>query len=152
MRQYRHEFQVDAPIERVAEFHRSTKALKLLTPPPLYVQFNNLQPLFEGSVADFTLWFGPLPINWVAVHSEVNPLEGFTDTQVKGPFETWVHRHTFRSLDHNTCEVIDEIQAEPEKSLFWGILSRLMWLNLPLLFAYRAWRTRQAVEGLWREF
>lgn len=148
MRQFRHEFQVNAPIERVAEFHSRSRALKLLTPPPLYVQFNNLQPLSEGSLADFTLWFGPIPINWVSVHSEVIPLEGFIDTQVKGPFETWVHRHTFRCLDQNTCEVIDEIQAQPEDDLFRGILSRLMWLNLPLLFAYREWQTRRVVKGL----
>jgi ligand-binding SRPBCC domain-containing protein len=148
MRQFRHEFQVNAPIERVAEFHSSTEALKLLTPPPLYVQFNNLQPLSDGSVADFTLWFGPLPINWVAVHSEVIPLEGFIDTQVNGPFETWIHRHTFHHLDQNTCEVIDEIQAQPGDDLFRGSLSRLIWLNLPLLFAYREWQTRRVVEGL----
>jgi ligand-binding SRPBCC domain-containing protein len=146
MRHFQHEFQVNASIERVAEFHSDTTTLKLLNPPPLFVQFNNLQPLAEDSVADFTIWFGPLPINWVAVHSDVNPMEGFTDTQVKGPFKTWVHRHSFRRLDQNTCAVKDDIQAEPGEGFFNGILSRLMWLNLPFLFAYREWRTRRAVE------
>jgi ligand-binding SRPBCC domain-containing protein len=146
MRHYQHAFQVDAPIERVADFHSDTMTLKLLTPPPLFVQFNNIQPLAEGSIADFTMWFGPLPINWVALHSEVDPMQGFTDTQVKGPFETWIHRHSFRRLDQARCEVKDEIQAEPGDGIFRGILSRLMWLNLPLLFAYREWQTRRAVE------
>lgn len=146
MLHFQHEFQVKAPVEQVAEFHRDTTTLKLLNPPPLFVQFNSLEPLSEGSVADFTIWFGPLPINWVAVHSDVNPMEGFTDTQLKGPFKTWVHRHTFRRLDQDTCEVKDEIQAEPGEGIFRGLLSRLMWFNLPLLFAYREWRTRRAVE------
>ena len=148
MRQFRHEFQVNAPIERVAEFHHSTQALKQLTPPPIFVKFNQIEPMGEGSRADFTLWFGPLPINWISVHSEVIPFEGFIDTQVKGPFETWVHRHTFRTVDQNTCEVIDEIKAQPGDDLFRGILSRLMWLNLPLLFTYREWQTKRVVEGL----
>ena len=147
-RYFEHEFQVKAPIERVSKFHSDTKTLKLLTPPPLFVQFHNLQPLADGSEADFTMWFGPLPINWVAVHSEVSPMEGFTDTQVKGPFKSWVHRHTFLKLDQEICEVRDEIQAEPGDGIFRGILSRLMWLNLPLLFAYREWQTRRAVEKL----
>lgn len=148
MQYFLHEFQVNAPIERVANFHSDTSTLKLLTPPPLFVRFNNLQPLSEGSVADFTMWLGPLPINWVAVHSDVNPIEGFTDSLVKGPFETWIHRHTFRRLDHDMCEVKDEIQAEPGNGIFRGLLSRLMWFNLPLLFAYREWQTRRAVEKL----
>ena len=92
MKAYTHRFRVLAPLAQVAEFHRDTKVLRYLTPPPLIVTFNELQPLAEGSVADFTMWFGPLPIHWVAVHSDVNPTTGFTDTQAAGPFEIWVHK------------------------------------------------------------
>lgn len=146
MKSYTHRFQVRAPIERVAEFHRDTKALKQLTPPPLIVQFNELQPLSEGSVADFTMWFGPLPIHWIAVHSDVEISKGFTDTQVAGPFDQWVHRHSFDSLDEHLTEVSDHIQARLGTGLFRGLVSRFMWLNLPILFAYRAWRTKRVLE------
>lgn len=147
MRHYHHRFQVAAPIERVATFHKDTRALKILTPPPLIVSFNYLQPLAEDSIADFTLWFGPLPIRWVAKHSEVIFPQGFVDTQVRGPFANWIHRHTFVEVDSGTTEIIDQIQAQPSGNLFWGIVSRLMWLNLPILFTYRAWQTRHIVEG-----
>ena len=146
MKQYSHRFRVGAPLARVAEFHRHTRALKYLTPPPLIVSFNELQPLAEGSVADFTMWFGPLPIRWVAVHSDVTPTNGFTDTQTAGPFDVWVHRHSFAALDETSTEIRDEIQAQPSSHPFWGLVSRFMWLNLPILFAYRAWRTRKAIE------
>lgn len=146
MRQYSHRFVVQASIARVAEFHRNTRALKQLTPPPLFVSFNELQPLAEDSVADFTMWFGPLPIRWVAVHTDVEPESGFTDTQAAGPFESWVHRHSFKALDGKRTEIRDDIQAVPSRHLFWGLVSRLMWLNLPVLFAYRAWRTRRTLE------
>jgi ligand-binding SRPBCC domain-containing protein len=146
MKQYKHRFRVQAPLASVAEFHRDTRALKRLTPPPLMIRFNDLQPLAEGSVADFTMWFGPLPIRWVAVHSDVNSTTGFTDTQAAGPFEYWVHRHSFQALDDNSTEIRDEIQAQPSGHPFWGLVSRFMWLNLPILFAYRAWRTRKALE------
>jgi ligand-binding SRPBCC domain-containing protein len=146
MKRYSHSFRVQAPLGRVAEFHHDTRALKYLTPPPLIVNFNELQPLAEDSVADFTMWFGPLPIRWVAAHSDVDPNAGFTDTQVAGPFETWVHRHSFLALDENNTEVRDEIQGQPSRHPFWGLVSRIMWLNLPILFAYRAWRTRRALE------
>jgi len=146
MRQFSHCFEVRAPIERVAEFHRDTQALRKLSPPPMFVTFNKLQPLAEGSLADFTLWLGPIPVRWVAVHSAVDPRQGFTDSQKIGPFDTWVHRHTFRSLGDQLTEVIDEIQAEPGKQFVGGLVSRLMWLGLPVLFAYRAWQTRRSLE------
>jgi ligand-binding SRPBCC domain-containing protein len=147
MRHYSHEFQVNAPIERVAEFHRSTQTLKYLTPPPLFVSFNHVDPLGEGSRADFTMWFGPLPIRWVAVHSDVNPMEGFTDTQVEGPFNTWVHRHSFEPINDNSTKVIDQIEGQPSSHPFWGLVSRFMWLTLPILFSYRARQTRKAIES-----
>ena len=146
MRHYRHEFLVNAPIEKVAEFHSSTMALKILTPPPLFVKFNHLEPMGEGSRADFTMWFGPIPIHWVAVHSAVDPIEGFTDTQVEGPFKTWIHRHTFNRLSDDTTLIIDEFKGQLSDHLIRGVVSRFMWLTLPILFSYRARQTRLAVE------
>ena len=147
MRQFRHEFQVNAPIERVAEFHSSTEALKLLTPPPLFVKFNHIEPMGEGSRADFTLWFGPIPIHWIAKHTDVHPTDGFTDTQVEGPFQTWIHRHTFMQMTSDMTKIIDKIEGQPSDRLFSGIVSRFMWLTLPILFSYRARQTKRAVEG-----
>lgn len=146
MAKFRHRFYVKAPIELVAAFHSDTKALKLLTPPPIIVSFKQIEPLAENSVSNFNLWFGPIPVNWVAVHSHVHPLNGFTDTQVQGPFKKWVHRHAFNAVNSDRTEIIDEIDAQPGDGLIWGLVSRFMWLTLPVLFAYRAWRTRRELE------
>jgi ligand-binding SRPBCC domain-containing protein len=146
MKHFSHRFEVKAPIEAVAEFHQDSRALKLLTPPPLFVTFNKVEPLAEGSVADFNMWMGPLPIHWVATHSDVDRLRGFTDTQTTGPFEKWTHRHSFESIDADKTAVLDQVQAKPSNHLFWGVISRFMWLTLPVLFAYRAWQTKKAIE------
>jgi ligand-binding SRPBCC domain-containing protein len=147
MRHFRHKFQVNAPIERVADFHRSTLALKQLTPPPLFVKFNQIEPIGENSRSDFTLWLGPIPIHWIAIHSAVHPISGFTDTQVEGPFRTWIHRHTFKRMSDGTTVIIDEIDGQPSNHLLWGLVSRFMWSTLQILFSYRARQTRRAVEG-----
>jgi len=145
MRSYTHRFRVKASLDKVTAFHGDTRALKQLTPPPLIVSFNDIEPLAEGSIADFTMWLGPLPIRWVAKHHDVHQ-SGFRDIQVRGPFQAWEQIHSFVQLTENETEVLDHIQALPSQHLFWGIISRLMWLNLPILFAYRAWKTKRALE------
>jgi ligand-binding SRPBCC domain-containing protein len=147
MPEYSHEFIVNAPIERVAQFHHDTRALKWLSPPPILVQFHRVDPLGEGSIAEFTLWLGPLPIRWKALHEGVTPGLGFSDIQVKGPFKSWKHRHDFAQLDDGHTRVTDTIEAEHSNHLIWSLVSRLMWLNLPILFAYRAWQTRRLCEA-----
>lgn len=146
MKTYTHQFQVNATLESVLDFHRDSRALKQLTPPPLFVTFKKVEPLAEGSVADFTMWFGPIPIRWVAKHSDVDPERGFTDEQIQGPFKAWVHQHSFQPIDESRTIVIDRVQAEPGDHPFWGLVSRFMWITMPILFAYRAWRTRRALE------
>ena len=144
LKTYQHQFEVASSITRVAEFHLDARTLGLLTPPPVIVKFHMVQPLKEGSVVDFTLWLGPIPVRWVGVHHDIDPLTGFTDSMMKGPFEAWVHQHQFVALDPNRTRVIDTIKALPSPHPFWGLVSSFMWYTLPLLFAYRSWRTKSA--------
>ena len=46
-----------------------------------------LEPLGNGSVSEFTLWMGPLPVHWIAIHKDVDPMRGFQDNQLSGPFD-----------------------------------------------------------------
>jgi ligand-binding SRPBCC domain-containing protein len=144
---YRHRTQVKASLARVAEFHRDSWALKRLTPPPVIVQMHDVQPLAEGSRAAFTLWMGPVPVHWVAIHQEVDMPRGFSDVQQAGPFACWRHRHSFVRLDEDMTEVVDEIQAEFGRGPAKGLVCRLMWWSLPVLFAYRGWMTKRLTEG-----
>ena len=131
-------FTVKAPLSKVAQFHHDTRALKLLTPFPIIVQIHRVEPLAEGSVSDFTLWFGPLPIHWVAVHKDVDKQRGFTDVQQKGPAKTWVHTHTFSPEGNDLTRITEHIEYEHYPG-FRGILSRLLFPKpgLKALFTYR---------------
>ena len=106
---YTHRFRVGAPIEAVADFHRSAASLKAITPPPLVMRLHAAPPqVGEGDETDFTLWMGPLPVRWIARIEDVGP-DGFVDRQVRGPFGAWTHRHTFSAVDAATTEVHDEV-------------------------------------------
>jgi ligand-binding SRPBCC domain-containing protein len=65
---------------------------------------------------------------------------------VSGPFRKWVHRHTFVELDGHTTEVLDEVEAELPAPFAQKLVAIGMWLNMPVLFAYRAWKTRRLLE------
>ena len=146
MKKFSHRFRVAAPLENVAAFHRDPNALKKLTPLPLWIQVDEIEPLSENSRARFTIWAGPIPLRWEALHTNVTS-HGFTDTQVKGPYKYWVHNHEFAALTLDTTGVIDEVDAIYGEGLFWGPITRLMWLGMPFLFWFRGWRTRNIVES-----
>lgn len=147
---FNYSFTVDAPLRAVSDFHHDTSALKKLTPPPTIVQLHDIEPLGEGSVSRFTLWVGPLPLRWKAVHRDVSE-RGFTDVQAEGPALRWEHTHTFTPLTPTSTQIKEHIEYEHRKG-FWGILTRALFAksNLYLMFTYRKlitrWNLRRAKD------
>lgn len=143
---YLHRFRVHAPLDAVVAFHQAAASMAAITPPPIVVQMHQAPAhLQEGDDMAFTLWLGPLPIHWQARIEQITPLS-FVDRQLAGPFGEWVHLHTFIPVDTQTTEVIDDVRATIKQHGLWRLVGLGMWLNLPLLFAYRAWQTRRILE------
>ena len=89
------ELKVDAPPERVWEFHNSEDALKKLSPPGMRVKPVKGAKLEDGALQVFRFWRLGLPMTWKARISQVTPPYGFTDQAEKSPFKFWRHRHDF---------------------------------------------------------
>ena len=143
---YRHTFRLAAPVERVAEFHSLPEGLRALTPPPVFVQLHAAPARIQaGSEVSFTVWFGPLPVRWSANFERAGEAV-FTDRQLRGPFRAWRHERTFIPLDGRATEIREEIEGQLRRHLLWGPFGLLMWLNLPLLFAFRSWKMRRLLE------
>ena len=136
-------FEVNAPLLVVQAFHHNTSALKQLTPPPTLVQIQSVEPLAEGSVSRFTLWVGPLPLRWTAIHQNVSG-NGFTDIQQSCPAKKWAHTHTFTEIDATHTRVNEHIEYEHKRGL-WGLVTRLLFSypNLYFMFCYRRWITKR---------
>ena len=135
-------FSVAASLDAVRAYHHDTSALKRLTPPPTIVRMHQIEPLGEGSVSRFTLWVGPLPLHWTAVHRDVTD-NGFTDVQTEGPAGRWEHTHRFTPISTDRTEVHEHIEYE-HKGGFWGVVTRVLFArpNLYLMFTYRKIRTQ----------
>ena len=143
---FKHNFKVDAAIVDIVQFHQDPSALKQLTPPGSFLKLHTLEPLAENSIADFTLYLGFLPIRWIARHKDVNFPQEFTDVQEEGPFKSWRHRHCF--INHgDSTEVQDEITLEFAPNFPQNLVGRFIWLTLPVLFAYRAWKTKVSIQA-----
>ena len=143
-----YKFTVNAPITAVSQFHQDTRILKKLSPPPIFVQIHRFEPLAEASEAEFTLWFGPLPLRWLAVHSNVST-NGFIDTQAKGPLKFWQHTHRFTAVSPQTTEVHEHIEYSHQAS--WrGLFTRLLFSKpgLYTLFTARKLLTRWHIRRL----
>ena len=139
-------FTVDATVDVVSAFHFEPGVLKTLTPPLMILQVHQFEPLGEGSISDFTMWMGPVPIRWQAVHSSVSA-SGFTDTQVTGPMRSWTHTHAFAATGENSTEVHEHIEYEHFGGLR-GLRSRLLFSRIGLLalFTMRKATTRREVR------
>lgn len=93
----------------------------------------------------FTMWLLLLPVHWVSRIENVSPT-GFTDRQIRGPFKTWKHEHTFIELSAELVEIKDEVQATLSSNPIWWLVGAGMWLSMPILFAYRGWKTRRMLK------
>lgn len=139
-------FTVDAPLTAVAAFHHDTRVLKRLTPPPLIIQVHKFEPMAEGSIGEFTLWVGPIPLHWTAVHSNVSE-RGFTDRQKRGPLKFWQHTHRFTAMSPTVTQIHEHIEYSYPAGL-GGFFTRLLFnnLGLTLMFTARKWITRRALK------
>jgi len=140
-----YEFEVPADIAAVAAFHQDTRVLRPLT--PAFVQLRRVDPLADGSESEFTVWFGPFPIRWRAVHRDVGPT-GFTDIQAEGPLAYWEHTHRFTVIDADRTRLSEQIEYAYQPG--WrGAYGRVFFGRpaLRFLFWYRARQTRRRLSG-----
>ena len=139
---FTHRFTIPTPQPVVAAFHRRSENLVAITPPFMPMRLKQAPAqLNAGDEITFTLCLGPIPVHWQVHIDQVNS-NSFTDRMIEGPFQTWRHRHSFHALDDATTEVLDEIEFSLRPHALWGLMGLAMAVGLPLLFFYRARKTR----------
>ena len=146
------ESRIAAPPEVVFRFHESPDALRHLIPPWERVEVaESAGSLRPGSRVVLKGRLGPIPLRWVAVHTEYDPPHLFADRQESGPFALWYHRHRFLDDGQGGTVLRDEVEYRPPLGALGRLLSgRLIRRKLERMFAYRHETTRRLVEsGEW---
>ena len=141
---------IKAPAKTVWEFYERPDILKLLTPPWQPVEIIRREGgLGVKAESEFRIWLGPLPVQWIAVHTDCTEYEKFVDVQKEGPMDFWQHQHKFIPQDNeNHCLLVDQIDF----SLPGGELAELLvggWVKARLqdMFDYRHQVTAKYCES-----
>lgn len=138
---------MDTTVEKLMAFHDSKAAFSKLVPPPMIARIreDERKSITEGDLK-FTLWMGPIPINWHARHEEGPTATSFSDLMIEGPMKYWRHEHIFEEVEGGV-KMIDRITLAHEDGI-QGKLTRLMFDGMPLklLFFYRHLRTKRATK------
>jgi ligand-binding SRPBCC domain-containing protein len=137
---------VPVPIDACFAFFSDAANLESLTPP--FLRFRILTPLpvemRAGARIEYRLGLMGVPMNWLTRIDEWRPGRGFVDSQLRGPYAHWVHRHTFTPADSGTW-VLDEIEyALPLAPLSNPAHALFVRPRLREIFGYR----RQAIARL----
>jgi len=143
------ESRIAVPPSVVFAFHESAGALERLTPPWEKVELleggDSIRP---GSRVVVRTKVGPLPLRWVAEHTEYDPPRSFADRQVSGPFASWSHRHLFLDDGSGGTVLRDEVDYEPPMGwLGRRFGGRFVEEKLEEMFEYRHEMTRRIVES-----
>jgi ligand-binding SRPBCC domain-containing protein len=113
--------------------------LEALTPPFLHFRIVTPGPITmrAGALIEYRLSLFGLPLPWLTRIDDWQPGRGFTDTQLRGPYARWVHRHTFAPVDRGTW-LRDEVEyALPLVPLSDPVHTLFVRPRLHHIFGYR---------------
>lgn len=145
---FTHSSIINAPVEVVWKFHERQDILQLLTPPWQPVQVLRREGgLNEGAITEFKLFIGLLPLTWLARHTDFEQYRLFTDVQISGPFESWVHRHEFTEEDGKTRLTDNISYSMPGGDGVEFVSGWLIQLQLEAMFRYRHFITKRECES-----
>lgn len=142
------ESRIAATPSAVFAFHESRGALERLSPPWESVELveggDSLRP---GSRVVLKVRLGPIPLHWVAEHTEYEPGRLFADRQVSGPFTHWYHRHLFLDDEAGGTILRDEVDYTPPLGWLGRCFGKkFVEARLNRMFDYRHDVTRRSVE------
>lgn len=139
------ESRIDAPPDVVFAFHESPGALARLTPPWERVRvIEGGDSILPGTRVVILMKMGPIPMRWTAEHVEYERGRLFSDRQVSGPFQSWLHRHLFFDDGAGGTILRDEIDYEPPGGAIGRTLAgSFIRRKLEKMFDYRHEMTRK---------
>jgi len=128
------------------EFFSDPKNLEELTPP--WLNFRVLESstpvIGQGTTIDYSLRIHGIPMKWRSLISTWNPPYEFVDEQVRGPYRSWIHHHSFEEAAEGVL-VRDRVRYR----VLGGALVNSLFIrrDLDKIFSYRQESLARVLPG-----
>lgn len=127
-------------LEKAWDFFSNPHNLSQITPASLDFRIISKTPPIISNGLNIEYTVKPIlgiPMHWITLIEEVDAPRQFVDSQIKGPYRLWRHRHTFTAKDNGT--LIEDIV---EYKIGFSFLDPLIHLlivgpQLKTIFDYR---------------
>ena len=130
---------VQLSVDDVFLFFSDAENLERITPPELAFQILTPTPIDmkEGTIIDYRLRLFKMPFCWRTRITRWQPNEQFIDEQVRGPYRSWTHLHTFAASGSDT-RMTDRVEYELPLGPAGMLVLPLVRRQLDRIFGYRA--------------
>ena len=121
------------------DYHTREGALeRLISPWSILTVTSHEGDIRDGAISTFKVSLGLIGFKWTAVHLGHLQDQQFQDKMVKGPFQSWIHTHSFIPDKIGHCIMEDKIAYSPPFGKLGAILlNNIIQSNLNQLFHYR---------------
>lgn len=126
--------------EQLFAWHAEPTALERLSPPWEHARVVRRTGTIRdiGSRVEIQVRIGPIWRTWISEHTAYEEGRMFRDIQIKGPFASWQHMHSFEPDGPSACYLEDRVEyALPLGALGRLVAGRYIRRKLDRLFTYR---------------
>ncbi len=146
---YTRSIEINAPQKDVFHFHDDTNNLLKITPPSIKVKILRADPPGVGSIVKLKVTqFGFLTQILEMKFTTYESPTVLVDTQISGPFKSFVQKRTFTAAEKNVTVLTDSVEYELPFG-FLGTLGNFLVVkhSIASMFKFRQNKTKQILEN-----